>query len=62
MVLRRAKLENLQPEDEEAIAALLDQLKQVDRVKGQAGVKPALSRAALSRSSPPYGGTGVSGG
>lgn len=62
VLLRRAKLDDLQPDEQEAIDGLLDQLRQVDRLKRKAGVAPSLSYAGASGLLGPSGGSSVGGG
>ena len=56
VLLRRTKLDDLQPDERDAIAALMEQLAQVDRLKRQAGAKPLGGAGSSSPSA--AGGSG----
>lgn len=61
VLIKRAKLDDLDPDERDAIAALSEQLAQVDRLKRKVGAKPALDYSG-SLVALVDGGTGVSGG
>lgn len=62
VLLKHVKLDDLQPDERDAIAALTEQLAQIDRLKRQAGVKPSLEFTEQLSSLTSGGSTGVTGG